>query len=56
MSVVSLGFGTQKVIMANDGIEKVLHSLESLSYLKVENGNCVKLEFSSVEKSITIQH
>lgn len=55
MNVASLSEIDQRVIEGNDHQHKVLHSLESINYLKVDPGNFIEFDSETGDRIIKIQ-
>ena len=47
LSVMNLGSDGKRIIKSQNGQEKMIHPLESASYLKVEKDNYIQFDFSS---------
>jgi len=54
VSVYSLGTQMKRVIKSDPNQEKMLHSLESTSYLKIDRKNLIVFDFSGEQKVISI--
>lgn len=52
MWVLSLGVNHKRVINSHDGIEKMVHSLESCDFLKLESNNHILFECQKPEKQL----
>lgn len=55
ISVTSLSEIDKRVIEGNDSQAKVLHSLESINYLKVDPGNFIEFDSETGDRIIKIQ-
>jgi len=52
MYVLSLGTAEKRAIVDNNGIDRMLHSLESCNYLKVDPNNHLVFECAKQDKKI----
>ena len=56
MQVLALGNNQKKITKDESGQELMLHSLNSVNYLKTHPTNCVQFDFSDSDKKvITVQ-
>ena len=56
MSILSLGSIEKRHLVDNKGVDRMLHSLESVNFLKVDKGNYIVFECANGdERQISIQ-
>jgi len=55
INVTSLSDIDKRVIIGNEHQQKVLHSLESINYLKVDPGNFIEFDSETGDRIIKIQ-
>jgi hypothetical protein len=55
ISVTSLSEIDKRIIEGNDNQMKVLHSLESINYLRVDPGNFIEFDSETGDRVIRIQ-
>jgi len=54
ISVASLSDCDKRLVLGNDSQQKIIHSLESVNYLKVDPGNFIEFDAESGERVIKI--
>jgi hypothetical protein len=55
MTVASLADVDKRVLLGNDPQQKIIHSLESINYLKVDPGNFVEFDSETSDTTIKIK-
>ena len=56
MSILSLGNREKRALLDNIGVDRMLHSLDSVNFLKVDQGNYIVFECANGdERQITVQ-
>jgi len=54
--VLTLGTSPKKIVKADCGQDKMIHSLDSMNFLKIDNKNFILFEFAKDKKIINIMH
>ena len=56
INVLSIGNHAKKSVKADNGQDKMIHSLDSMNYLKIDAKNFILYEFANDHKIISIMH
>ncbi len=55
MTVASLADLDKRVLKGNDSQQKIIHSLESVNYLKVDPGNFIEFDSETADTIIKVK-